>query len=138
VPQLFWLEMANVLAMRYRYPPASVLEAVYELEQLGLETTDLGRPGVLAVLDTVARTGLTAYDAAYLALAEAADANLITADALLADAAADRAIFVGPRRGRVAEERGLYRAAPAWPEWTGAAGYLSTLRESVSRRAPAE
>ena len=102
VPPIFWLEIVNVLARRYRYPPAAIVEAVFELEQVGLATADVGRPGVLATIDAVARLGLTAYDAAYLVLAESADAQLLTADAHLAAGAADRALLAatGRRRGR--------------------------------------
>ncbi|HEX7171473.1 MAG TPA: hypothetical protein VF365_02575, partial [Candidatus Limnocylindria bacterium] len=31
VPPIFWLEIVNVLALRYRYPPAAIVEAMYEL-----------------------------------------------------------------------------------------------------------
>lgn len=71
VPPIFWLEVINVLAARYRYPPQAIVEAIYELEQVGaVATMQVGRPGVLAVIDAVGRWGLTAYDAEYLVLAE--------------------------------------------------------------------
>ena len=38
VPASFWIESINVLSRRYGYPAAAVLEAIYELEQLGLTT----------------------------------------------------------------------------------------------------
>ena len=43
VPELFWLEVVNVLARRYRYPPEAIVEAIYELEQSGVTTADIGR-----------------------------------------------------------------------------------------------
>lgn len=132
VPTLFWLEVVNVLALRYRFAPSAIAEAVYELEQQGFATADVGRPGVLAVIDAVARTGLTAYDAAYLTLAESADARLLTADARLAAAAGDRAILVGGG-GRMAETAPTYRVEQSWATWRGAAGYLAELRSSVGR-----
>lgn len=130
VPALFWLEVVNVLARRYRFAPSAIVEAVYELEQQGFATADVGRPGVLAVIDAVARTGLTAYDAAYLTLAESADAQLLTADARLAAAAGDRAVVVGTP-GSIAERVAPYASEGSWPMWTGAAGYLADLRLSL-------
>jgi predicted nucleic acid-binding protein len=135
VPALFWIELVSVLAHRYRLAPPSILEAVYELEQLGLTTTELGRPGTLAVIDAVERSGLTAYDAAYLVLAEASDARLLTADVALATAAGDRAILITDAEG-FAEDRVAYRAEPPWAEWKGASSYLAELRHSLLSRNP--
>lgn len=129
VPGLFWLEVVNVLPMRLRWVPAAIVEAVYELEQLGVETAEIDRPTALAVVDAVGRFGLTAYDAAYLVLAESADAQLLTADAGLAAAAGPRAIFVGERR--IGEAAAPYAPADAWPAWRGATAYLAELRSSV-------
>lgn len=131
VPPLFWLEVVNVLARRYRYPPAAVVEAVYELEQVGIVTRDVGRPGVLAVVDVIGRSDLTAYDAAYLMLAESADARLLTADVALAAAARDRAILVGATGG-IADDPAPYAAATAWPRWKGAGAYLAELRRAIN------
>lgn len=130
VPGLFWLETVNVLAMRHRWSPAAIVEAVYELEQVGLATAEVGRPAVLAVIDAVGRSGLTAYDAAYLVLAESSDARILTADAALAAAASGRAILVGSAGG-VAEERRGYRSEPSWAAWKGAGAYLAELRRAV-------
>jgi predicted nucleic acid-binding protein len=127
VPQLFWLEIVNVLARRYRYRPDAVVEAVFELEQIGLKTVEVGRPGTLAVVDAVARSGITAYDAAYLVLAESAAASLLTADATLAAAAGARAIMIGPEAG-VSETAAPYAAGPSWASWRGAPAYLAELR----------
>jgi predicted nucleic acid-binding protein len=130
VPPLFWLEIVNTLAIRHRYPPDAIVEAVYELEQVGIVTAEVGRPAVLAVIDAVGRTGLTAYDAAYLVLAESADATLLTADARLAAAAGDRAILVAPTGG-IAETPQTYAvSAGSWTDWKGAAAYLSELRSN--------
>ena len=41
VPPIFWLEIVNVLTRRYRYPPPAIVEAVFELEQIGLTTADV-------------------------------------------------------------------------------------------------
>jgi predicted nucleic acid-binding protein len=130
VPALFWLEVMNVLARRYRYPPEAIVEAVYELGQAGIATAEVGRPGVLAVIDALGRSELTAYDAAYLVLAQATDARLLTADAALAAAAGERAIQVG-EGGSVAEDSSRYAAGSSWPRWKGAAAYLKELRRAV-------
>src|SRR5439155_23539225 len=90
VPSLFWLEVVNVLLRRYRLQPSDVLEAIVELEATGVETVELDRPMLLLVLDAVARQDMTAYDAAYLALAVATDGTLMPADARLGAAAADQ------------------------------------------------
>jgi len=73
---------------------------------------------------------LTAYDAAYLVLAESSDARLLTADATLAAAAGDRALLVTAADG-VAEDQPPYRAELPWPAWKGAVAYLSELRGVV-------
>ena len=131
VPTLFWIELINVLTHRYRLAPSEVVEAVYELEQVELKTTEVGRPGTLAIIDAVGRTGLTAHDAAYLVLAEATDARLLTADAALAAAAGDRGILVGGS-SRIGEGQATYvAAAPSWARWKGAAAYLAELRRAV-------
>ncbi|MBA2631616.1 MAG: type II toxin-antitoxin system VapC family toxin [Chloroflexi bacterium] len=130
VPGLFWLEVVNVLALQYRYPPAAIVEAVYELERVGMTTAEVGRPGVLAVIDAVGRSRLTAYEAAYLVLAESVGAPLLTADAQLASAAGDRAILVGADPG-VAEASAPYASGPSWADWKGAAVYLGELRAAL-------
>ena len=130
VPALFWLEVVNVLAHRYRLPPDAIVEAVYELEQAGLTTAEVGRPATLAVIDAIGRSGLTAYDAAYLVLAESTDARLLTADAALAAAAGDRAVLVGGTEG-IAEAAATYAPDRSWATWSGAATYLAELRRAV-------
>jgi predicted nucleic acid-binding protein len=131
-PPLLWLEVMNVLARRYRLGPDAVLEAIVELEASGIETIELDRPTLLLSLDAVGRFGLTAYDAAYLALAEAADADLLTADARLASVAGERAMPLGYRRG-IGEAPEAY-SAETWSRWPGAAVYLRELRSRL--RAP--
>ncbi len=88
----------NVLGRRYRAEPPELLEALVELEAVGLETVELDRPMLLLALDAVVRHGLTAYDAAYLAVADAADARLRTGDTELATAAGRRALPITRRR----------------------------------------
>jgi len=128
VPFLFWQEVTTVLARRYRYAGGAVLEAIYDLEQLGVETRDLGRAELLLTVDLMDRHALSGYDATYLMLAIVTDARLLTADRALAAAAADRGILVGGSGG-TAEAGAVYEREPSWPAWPGAAAYLGELRE---------
>jgi predicted nucleic acid-binding protein len=135
VPWLFWSEVINSLVHRHRWPGSQVLSAIYDLEQLGLRTEPPSRPGMLAVIDAVEAHGLSAYDAEYLVLAEAADADLLTGDVRLATAAGARAILLEPAR-RLAEEAARYHVRrepgePDWPRWPGAVRYLEELREDI-------
>jgi predicted nucleic acid-binding protein len=132
VPMFFWLEVLNVLAMRYRLAPGRVLEAIATLDGMSLETVDLDRPQLLLTLDVMARAGLTAYDAGYVALAEWADAQILTADERMASAAGERGVPIGGRR-TIEESASLYAAS--WAAWPGAAAYLKQLRAQVVRQA---
>lgn len=132
VPAFFWLEVVNVLTKRYRLPPARVLEAIATLESTSLEMVELDRSQLLLTLDVMARSGLPAYDAAYLALAESAGAELLTFDRRLAAAAGRRAVSLP---GRHAIEEAPQSYAPSWADWPGAAAYLKQLRAQVVRQA---
>jgi len=131
VPGVAWVEMVNVMARRRGLGGAVMIEALHELDLLGLETREMGREWVLPMIDAVERHGLTAYDAAYLVLAESVDAELLTADAELARGAGERAIWVGPE-GRIAEPPAAYEITPTWPTWRGAAAYLGELRRQAA------
>ena len=75
-PQLLWLELLNVAARRWGWPQAQLEQLAVTLEQLGFEVLE---PELLSVARWAAN-GLTAYDAAYVAVAEQAGAQLITDD----------------------------------------------------------
>jgi len=88
-PDLVWLEVASALR---RHVASGVIDASTAFEALGrilalplsvhrLDT--LAEPALARALDL----GLSVYDASYLALAEVADAVLVTADRQLAQAA---------------------------------------------------
>lgn len=84
VPHLLDLEVAQVLR---RYLRDGELEAAAAAEALAdLRSLDLERHSHEPLLDRIwaLRANMTAYDAAYLALAEALDATLLTCDARLA------------------------------------------------------
>jgi predicted nucleic acid-binding protein len=132
VPAFFWLEVVNVLVRRYRQPPGRVLEMIVDLENLALESVALDRPQLLLTIDAMERGGLAAYDAAYLALAESADAQLLTADRRLAAAAGSRALPNEDGQG-IQESREPYMES--WAAWPGAAAYLRQLRAQVVRQA---
>ncbi len=129
VPAFFWLEVANPLMTRHRYSGAEVLEALHRLDDVVTETVEVARPTLLLALDLAERSGLTLYDATYLALAETMDASLATADEALRSAAGARlADLERPRR--LSEMRAAYVAAPSptWPDYSGAAAYLGAIR----------
>ena len=86
-PSLLAYELANVARNKCRsgVPPAVAREGLVAFEDRRIT---LHEPEPTLVFDTAARHGLSAYDAAYLALAAALKAPLITFDRRLADAAA--------------------------------------------------
>ena len=75
-PQLLWLELLNVAARRWSWPQAQLTQLAATLGQLGFEVLEPELPRVARW----AATGLTAYDAAYVAVAEQAGLRLITDD----------------------------------------------------------
>lgn len=78
VAEPFWLEVVNVLLRRYRRPIADVLEAIRALDELGLRSIPMDRPLTLLALDLANRHGITAYDAAVVAVALVEEASLLT------------------------------------------------------------
>ena len=134
VPWIFWLEVVNVLTRRRGWRSDRVLQAVYHLEQLGVDEVAPDRIALLSVIDLVDRHGLSAYDASYLALAISVDGDLLTLDIQLADAAGSRAIYVGSDK-RLSEAQARYGTA-TWGQWPGAAAYLQQLRAEVLGERP--
>jgi predicted nucleic acid-binding protein len=136
VPPHFWLEVTNALVTRHRYAGAEVLEALHILDDLVAETAEIGRATLLLAIDRAERFGLTLYDATYLAVAETLDAELATADEALRNAAVDRtADRHSPRR--LSEVPATYASRSiTWPDYSGAASYLASLRAGL--RAGAE
>ncbi len=128
VLDLFWLEVVNVLARRHGWEADAVVEALRDLDELGLETVAPDRPMLLSVLDLAATHGLTAYDAAHLALAVAADLPLLTLDARLARAAGARAA-IRPRAAR--EAPAPYETSQVRPDWSRHGRYLAELRRAA-------
>jgi predicted nucleic acid-binding protein len=80
VPGLLYLELLNVAARQLRWPGERLNELSGRLEAIGFRTAEPGLPGLPAIAKWAGR-GLTAYDAAYVALAEELEVPLITVDA---------------------------------------------------------
>jgi len=78
-PPLLRLEIVNVAGRRWRWGEAALVELAAALDELGFE---LKEPELGLVARWTAR-GLTAYDAAYVALADAETIRLITDDDLI-------------------------------------------------------
>src|SRR3954454_15280134 len=131
VPDHFWLEVVNVLVRRYGHSTADVAEAVRELDELGLLTASIDRPLLLLALDAMSSHDLSAYDAAYLALSIAVDADLLTLGASLATAAGDRSALRSDADVRISEIRAGYGREPL-AAWAGLGQYIATLRERSS------
>ncbi len=129
VLDLFWLEVVNVLVRRHRWDADAVVEAVRELDELVIETVALERPLLLAALDLATARGVTVYDAAHLALAEAADVGLLTLDAGLARAAGERAAIRSQRGTREADSP--YSDDAPRPDWARHGRYLAELRRAA-------
>ncbi|MDP1714414.1 MAG: type II toxin-antitoxin system VapC family toxin [Anaerolineales bacterium] len=96
VPDLFYIECANILlkyTRRYKRPLEDSLADLEDLNKLALKSTstaDLIEDALLLANEK----NLTAYDACYAVLAQKLEFPLITADAPLAQAV-DWAIWIG-------------------------------------------
>ena len=129
VPGIFWLEVTNVLVRRHSLSIEDVLAALRDLDEFGIETVAGDRSLTMLGLDLMMAHGLSAYDAAYLALAVAEDARLLTVDARL-----DRA---GGERSALGHPRGLHETpsaygSPAVMDALGTHGaFLAELRREV-------
>ncbi len=85
-PALTPFEVANIALVKMRREPAlrSALWAAFGLlDDMAIDIVAVDQRGVLALAE---ETGLTAYDASYLWLARALDADLVTLDRALAAA----------------------------------------------------
>lgn len=83
VPSIFFLELLNVAGRRWRWEAEAVLELEDALVDLALE---VGEPDLASVASWVTR-GLTAYDAAYVAMAEEQRLALVTDDTRIVERA---------------------------------------------------
>lgn len=90
-PPLLWLEVADVAARRWRWPEPQMGRLASAWPGLGFELLE---PEPAFVAQWAAR-GLTAYDAAYVALANETGAPLITDDAEIVRVAPRYATVLG-------------------------------------------
>jgi predicted nucleic acid-binding protein len=89
-PALMPFEIANVCLNKIRRRPEqrdSLIAGFSLLAHMGIEIVDVDHAAALALAE---RTNLTAYDASYLWLARALDADLVTLDRRLEAAQAER------------------------------------------------
>jgi predicted nucleic acid-binding protein len=138
VTSFFWVEVLNVLVRRHGWDAATVAEGMLELDRLEMRAVDVDRPLLLLAAAQMETWGLSAYDAAYLALALAVDARLATLDDRLASAAGDRAIRPGSGPRSIAEPAVPYarpQALAAWAHSAVVGAHLAELRAQV-RGAP--
>jgi predicted nucleic acid-binding protein len=84
-PRLLQLEIINVAGRRWRWSDSALLELAGALDDLGFELVE---PELARVAYWTAR-GLTAYDAAYVAVAEADATRLVTDDDLIVTVAGE-------------------------------------------------
>ncbi len=89
-PTLIALELLNVAGRRWRWPEPALIRFAEAIDDLAFELHD---PDLPAVARWTSR-GLTAYDAAYVAVAESAGAPLITTDAEILEIAGSLAVHV--------------------------------------------
>lgn len=135
-PEHFWLEVANVLVRRHGLTPVEIVEAIRDLDDLGIVTFEIDRPLLLLVLRSMVTGELSAYDAAYLDLAEVVDGRLLTLDSRLAAAAGERAIpLQGDGPSRSAEAPAIYRHAAALTAAPAFGPYLAELRRRAEATA---
>jgi predicted nucleic acid-binding protein len=142
VPPLFWLEVVNALGGRHRYPASRIAEALRELDELGLETVEIGRPELLLVADAMERHRLPAYDATYLVLSRQVGAPLATLDRQLAAAAGPLGMLLIDEPGRGAGEAAAPCGTPvaerpsSLPGYAGLGAYLGELRRRAVAGTP--
>lgn len=90
-PPLLWLELVNVAARSWRWSGKQIDDLAATLPRLGFEIVQPGLPR----LASWAAAGLTAYDAAYVTVAEEAGVQLVTDDVGIVRVAPETAIALG-------------------------------------------
>lgn len=134
VPSHFWIEVTHVLGRRRGFSPADVVAEFVDLDDLELRTVGGDRPLLLLALDQMVRSGLSAYDAIYLALALATDSKLATLDRRLAEAAGDIGILIGSAdTNRISEPRAAFRTSPyaGWAHTAVVGAHIAELRRQA-------
>lgn len=129
VPEHFWLEVMNALVRRHGVGVDGVLVSIRDLDALGIETVAGSRAVAVLGLDLMVEHRLSAYDAAYLALALAEDARLLTLDEALGRATGERSAIPFARAPH--ETREPYRPSSAMEIWATHGAYLAELRRDA-------
>jgi len=133
VPSLFWLEVTNRLGRRSGIGPEEIVATFVDLDGLELTTVELDRPLLLLAIDQMVRSGLSAYDAIYLALALSTDSKLATLDRRLAEAAGDGGLLIGSFG--VSDGTAAYRTdRPDYTGWANTAvvgAHIAELRRQA-------
>jgi hypothetical protein len=94
------------------------------------ESVGIDRSLLLVAIDLQARFGLSAYAAAYLALAETENARLLTLDRQLSRAAGTRTVRLpGIGEGRLSEDPASYGEPVDWGRF---GPYLARLRAEMT------
>lgn len=91
VPSLMFLEVINIAGRRWSWGEPQLIDLAGALDDLGF---DVAEPELRSVAAWTAR-GLTAYDSAYVALAEARGVRLMTDDQQVLDLAPNLALPLG-------------------------------------------
>jgi predicted nucleic acid-binding protein len=129
VPSLFWLELLNILGRDHGRGGAALLETLRMLDAVGLQTIETDGALRLQALDLMERFGLTAYDAAYAAVAEFVDGDLVTLDEALLRALPGRAMRPDDVP-RSSEQRSPYEHEVRWTTHPHAGRIVAALRDT--------
>ena len=86
-PTLLIYEVCNALKHNPEYDEESLIKALDSLQKIGINFKNPDMEQMTGTAKNAYLYGLSAYDSSYLACAEAADNNLITADEKLYDKA---------------------------------------------------
>ena len=127
VPAHFWLEVVNRIGRVPETTGERMIAAIHRLDSFDIESVESAPPMLLQIIDRIERHGLTAYDAAYLVLAENVGGQLATLDRTLAAAAGSRAITFGDGR-RLHDAPAISAHEVTWPNYKNASAYLAKLR----------
>lgn len=98
VPSLLFLELLNAAARRWSWDTVALRQLAGDLTRFAFNVSE---PAVDRVAEWAAR-GLTAYDAAYVALADGVGARLISDDERVLEVTADVALPLWEYRGGTA------------------------------------
>jgi predicted nucleic acid-binding protein len=130
VPPLFWLEVGNALARDRTMTDDQAIDGFLRIESLGVVTLEADRALRLRALQLARQTGLTMYDATYLALADSTRTLVATLDKQLRAASESMGLSFDPASKGVSETGSSYGSATSDPVSLAAIGAaLAELRK---------